>query len=1171
MKFKDIFVRDIDRHMDSVIKSDDGRYVADELEEYVLTPEVRRFLTRFCDEYNNPRAAGNGAWISGFYGSGKSHLLKMLSYLLENQIVGGKRALDYILPKIQDDAMLASALERACARTPSESILFNVGGKSDAQRRDTGESLLNAFIKVLNEQCGYFAGEQAHVAALERDLDRAGLYENFKDEIRQSMGRSWETVRKNPAIFAGKVSAAYDRVCDNAEGTSANIFKYYLDSYHPTPEDFAQWCLEYIEKREKDEPGFHLNFFVDEMGQYIADSVPLLQMLQDIVENLNTRCGRRAWLVVVSQEEMADITGRLEQNAAGQFSKIQARFTVLMKIPSNDANTVVRERLLAKSDDALPALDRLYDAYSGDFKVLLDFPDGAKHYRAYADREDFASTYPLVGYQFDLFHEALTGLSEHAAFTGEYVSTGARNMLGTTHRVLVSRKDEGDVERGDLISFDEMFEGLRDELKSEVFNAISQAAEHFPHQLGVRVLKALLLVKYCNGFKATPKNLAVLLYSGFSEDQGALEEQIVEVCQELDAQTYIRRTGDAYEYLTDDEKDVEEEIKREAVSDPEVSKEIGKMLQEVIGQTKVRYTNGDFSTTFSYDLLIDGQAIGAQRSELKVNVLTDLMPEADEGFKFAPVKQLHVALPRNTRLTQEARLWKQTVSYVGLNHQNEGRKQAIIDEKRVTNEQRRRELIAMLADQLDRALYGTAMRDVTDELTGQGKDRFECAALQMVKASYPHLRMLDMAFSGKTVYDASTGTKLLPGEPLAEYCREVLDDIRRVQATAAHCIVGGTTDNALEARFRTGDHGWPVESVRQAVGILALNNLVECTRGDEPLEGPDLAAALSTGRQLGTIRVKPVTATSPEKVEALRAAYRRITGMDPVSTDSRELADALADQLRQRAVVPEHIEGLPFEKDCRDTVSELRVWANKGRAWLIENIETTIDDMAKTLENLGRMQAFANGNPGQIFARASRFLMEQASNIAAVPGANDAQTKLRVLLADETCYTYSSAPKANSLVKNMNAQIDEALAGARSDAHRDLDDFSLKFRLGDAYRAATDEVKRQVDSIIAACAQSIDAQDQITVVRGLVQDFKNREASRLYSLVEPKPEPAPNDDPDLPASPKPSVKTVPYHQVSIPARYKNGSLSTQVEVDAFIDALRADLMERIDRNEKIIL
>lgn len=1171
MKFKDIFARDIDRHMDSVIKSDDGRYVADELEEYVLTPEVRRFLTRFCDEYNNPRAAGNGAWISGFYGSGKSHLLKMLSYLLENQTVGDKSALDFILPKIQNDAMLASALERACARTPSESILFNVGGKSDAQRRDTGESLLNAFIKVLNEQCGYFAGEQAHVAALERDLDRAGLYESFKDEIQRSMGRSWETVRKNPAIFAGKVSAVYDRVCGNAEGTSPNIFKYYLDSYHPTPEDFAQWCLEYIEKRERAELGFRLNFFVDEMGQYIADSTPLLQMLQDIVENLNTRCGRRAWLVVVSQEEMSDITGRLEQNAAGQFSKIQARFTVLMKIPSNDANTVVRERLLAKSEDALPVLDRLYDAYSGDFKVLLDFPDGAKHYRAYADREDFTATYPLVGYQFDLFHEALTGLSEHAAFTGEYVSTGARNMLGTTHRVLVARKDAGDVDKGDLIPFDAMFEGLRDELKSEVFNAISQAEEHFPHRLGVRVLKALLLVKYCNGFKATPKNLAVLLYSGFFESQAELEERIAEVCQELDAQTYIRRNGDAFEYLTDDEKDVEEEIKREAVSDSEVSKEIGKMLQEVIGQTKVRYTNGDFSTTFSYDLLIDCQAIGAQRSELKVNVLTDFTPGADGNFKFVQPKHLQVALPRNTRLTQEARLWRQTVSYVGLNHQNEGRKQTIIDEKRATNEQRRRELIAMLADQLDRALYGTAMRDVTDELTGQGKDRFECAALQMVKASYPHLRMLDVAFTGKTVYDASTGTKLLPGESLAEYCREVLDDIKRVQATAAHCIVGGTTDNALEARFRTGDHGWPVEPVRQAVGVLALNNLVECTLGDEPLEGAGLAAALSTGKQLDSVRVKPVMATSPEKVEALRAAYRRIAGMDPVPTDARGLADALADQLRQRAVVPEHIEGLPFEQRCRDAVVRLRAWADKGHAWLIENIDAAIDGMAETLNDLGKMQEFANGRPGQLFRDAHRFLMEQAANIAAVPGANDDQARLRALLADEACYTYSSAPKANNLVKGMRSQINEALAGARSDAHRDLDDFSLKFRLDDAYRAASDETRHQVDSIIAACAQRIDAQNQIAVVRGLVQEFKNREASRLYSLVEPKAEPVPGDGHKPPVPSEPTVKTVPYQQVSIPEVYKNGSLSTRDEVNAFVDALRSDLLARIDRNEKIIL
>lgn len=79
MRFKDIFARPVDRHMDGVIKWDEKEYLRSELEEYVVTPEIRKGLQLFCDEYNDPHSDGNGAWISGFYGSGKSHLLKILS------------------------------------------------------------------------------------------------------------------------------------------------------------------------------------------------------------------------------------------------------------------------------------------------------------------------------------------------------------------------------------------------------------------------------------------------------------------------------------------------------------------------------------------------------------------------------------------------------------------------------------------------------------------------------------------------------------------------------------------------------------------------------------------------------------------------------------------------------------------------------------------------------------------------------------------------------------------------------------------------------------------------------------------------------------------------------------------------------------------------------------
>src|SRR5215216_1972537 len=111
MKLKDIFEKPIDRAIEGVIKADDLASLQLEVEEYVITNEVSKSLEIFFSAYNDYRGA-NGVWISGFFGSGKSHLLKMLALLLENEPIGDKSTLDYFLPKCQE-AMLKAELKRA--------------------------------------------------------------------------------------------------------------------------------------------------------------------------------------------------------------------------------------------------------------------------------------------------------------------------------------------------------------------------------------------------------------------------------------------------------------------------------------------------------------------------------------------------------------------------------------------------------------------------------------------------------------------------------------------------------------------------------------------------------------------------------------------------------------------------------------------------------------------------------------------------------------------------------------------------------------------------------------------------------------------------------------------------------------------------------------------------
>ena len=84
------FLKDVNRKIDTVIKADDQANIFQEVDEYVITREISNKLADFFEMYNDPGET-NGVWISGFFGSGKSHLLKILSYVLENKKYNGIR------------------------------------------------------------------------------------------------------------------------------------------------------------------------------------------------------------------------------------------------------------------------------------------------------------------------------------------------------------------------------------------------------------------------------------------------------------------------------------------------------------------------------------------------------------------------------------------------------------------------------------------------------------------------------------------------------------------------------------------------------------------------------------------------------------------------------------------------------------------------------------------------------------------------------------------------------------------------------------------------------------------------------------------------------------------------------------------------------------------------
>jgi hypothetical protein len=275
--------------------------------------------------------------MAGFFGSGKSHLLKMLALVLENREIDGSAALDLFLPRCGDNEILRGDLRRAAA-IPSKSILFNIDQKADVISKTQIDALLPVFVKVFDEMCGYY-GKQGHIAQFERDLDGRGLYEQFNSAYESTAGRNWQKGREQALLEARNISKAYARATGDDEASAMGILDKYRSQYRVSIEDFAEQVHTYIERQS---PDFRLNFFVDEVGQYIAGNVKLMKNLQTIAErSLATKCRGRTWVIITAQEDMRTVVGEIGKQKGNDFSRIQSRFANRMKLTIADVAVVI--------------------------------------------------------------------------------------------------------------------------------------------------------------------------------------------------------------------------------------------------------------------------------------------------------------------------------------------------------------------------------------------------------------------------------------------------------------------------------------------------------------------------------------------------------------------------------------------------------------------------------------------------------------------------------------------------------------------------------------------------------------------------------------------------------------------------------------------------------------
>ena len=1166
MYIKDFFQKDINRTIETVIKADDREHISDEVSEYVVTNEITKKIRNLFQAYINYSGA-NGVWISGFFGSGKSHLLKILSYVLENKEFNGFKSVELFADKIVDDEMLKGDV-LATTRIPSESVLFNIDQQAQITSKSDENAILSVFYKVFYDHLGHY-GFQPHVAEFEMWLNKQGQYEEFKTKFEQKHEKPWNEARVDyfDPLVIDDVAAVLAEMNKTDASKYENILDDIEDRQKQSIEDFCGRVNDYIKSKQA---GFRLNFFVDEVGQYISNNTKLMLNLQTIAETLATKTKGKSWILVTSQEDMEKVVGDMNKSQQNDFSRIQARFGIKIPLTSANVDEVIEKRLLHKNDEAQKKLEDVFKKESAQLDTLLSFSDAGVQFTRYKGETDFGNKFPFVPYQFDLFQQCRRALSTHNAFQGKHASVGERSMLGVFQQVVqkIENKDEKA-----LVSYDLMFEGIRNELRGEIQSSIILAEKNLENVFAVKLLKALFLVKYYRNFKTTKRNISVLMINDIHVDLSKHERIIDEALNMLENQSYVQRSGDVYEFLTDDEKDIEEEIKNTGIDDQAITQKLKEIFfDDLISDNKIQFIENKHAYDFTSK--IDGTILGREK-ELEIEIITENFNDFD-NIDFIRTQTMGLAgmkmlLPPNPVFMKDLKMFLKTNKYVKQNQSTSNRPEVkrILQEKAQLNAERTRNL-RLMANKLlaDSTVYLNG-NSLEMGQTKDGKTKVINAFQKLIKIVYPNLKMI-----GQIQYQEDTFRKVISkrqdelfktdDKTISEAENEILNIIKRRKGQSDR-----TSLNDLKTHFSKKPYGWYQNAVWGITAMLYKRGKIELKQDSNLLADADVLNALLNSAHYMNTLIEPQADIDPMTVKQLKQIYADAFDEACSLNEAKDVANAFKDKITQMYIEVNQLLAQKKEYAFLSSLDEfgnlLEKLSNKTYNYFLTDINKFENELLDKKEDLfSPIKRFMNGEQRKIYDDIKTLVESNTANIGYVDG--DEFDTLETLINSDTPYKGNAIQIAKATKETLTQKVLDAIKAEKTLAieaiEKAIKDLQSKYE----FKSLDESKQLKITEPLLEEIKKLQDQRYIANIR----DVKTKVLEKLHSdqlnemmrLFEPE-----NSDPDIVDDNKIHYIT----KINVQVNYPKSELKTEEDVDDYVEALRKAFKKQINNNRRISL
>ncbi|MCY4587728.1 MAG: BREX system P-loop protein BrxC [Bryobacterales bacterium] len=1188
MRIQNLFQKDIFRPINGVVKADqlDASSVWQELEEFVVTKELdrhlRRFFSVYCeamDKTGDPEVAGKiGVWVSGFFGSGKSHFIKVLCYLLNNKDHTHhgqtRRAVEFFDSKIKD-AILLGDIKRAVA-SHSEVILFNIDSKADS--RSGQDAILAVFLKVLNELAGY-SGDHPHIAHMERYLESKGRLGVFQDAYQALTGTRWIEERDAYAFNRDEVIKALAHTLGQSRASCEKWIDGAEENFALTIENFCKWVKDYLDGKGKDH---RIVFLVDEVGQFIGTDTRLMLNLQTVTEELGTVCMGRAWVVVTSQEDIDAVLGEMRGTRASDFSKIQGRFRTRLSLSSANVDEVIQERLLAKREEVRADLEAEYASQGDILKNQLSFKDVGTTFPQFKDADDFVRQYPFAPYQFKLLQKIFESIRKAGA-TGLHLAQGERSLLDAFQN---ASQSVSAMEVGILVPLYRFYSSIEGFLDTTVKRTIDHAGDNASlEEFDTRLLEVLFLIRYVDEVKGNVENLVTLCLDQIDSDRFALRKKIEAGLQRLERETLVNRSGDTYFFLTSEERDINREIKNIELSSAEEARLLGALVFDDVlkGQRKHRFSANRMD--FSFNRICDEHVVGNRvEGGLNFSVVTPLDDDyelyQDDGKCVLKSSQddgqVFVRLRNNESLGRELRAYMRTDKYVRT--RDDGTlpptTKRIHSDLSAENRIRRDRLTRLLAEMLADAGYFVAGQRL--EVTADAPQKALSEAMEYLirntfnKMGYLETLSDDPVKEIQAVLRSNDIARPKLDMAMPESNPQAMEDLRRYIELCMKTSRQIVLFDMVNARYVNRPYGWPAHEVILLLARLIMAGEVQCVTGGAAIPKDRLYEALTTQRKWRNITVVQRARSKPEDVKKAREL-----GRDVFSEMGPEGEEALFEFLkgwlerwreklsRYRALADTG--SYPGAEDIAESLSLLNMlMAPQDSYRFLEQINergSELRDLAEVFHDLDHFYEHQRPMWDKLGKAASRFELNRME-LERDDSAGSALRRMGEILVAPS--PYGLVQEAERLIRTVSEVNEELLSVRRAKALAAIAEQTALVSAEVSTAGGDKELETTCLTPMENLAKQVSAYESLAHIDQAESEsvrLKDKALTRIERYLARKAEEGKAEQD------KPAIR---LRRVVSPVKLvKSAYLESQADVDSFLDDLRTELNAALARNERI--